>query len=158
MRLEKLCVGAIFALGIVLNGVQIVIDHVLRLDMSGSLSWLYSSMCDHAHGLLGIMLFVLLKRIFDSLFSRGVPKGAIRVLSVSDAYSYDVYLVHQFMILGPFTLMELTPYLGLNILLILTGTCVLAWVVHGISDRARQGVQRLLNRAWTAAESMEGQA
>lgn len=55
-----------------------------------------------------------------------------RALDISDKYSYETYLVHQFLILGPFTLMALISNLTLNIFITFIGIGVLAWLVKRI--------------------------
>lgn len=46
-------------------------------------------------------------------------KGLVKVLEISDRYSYEGYLVHHFIILGPMSLMSLTRNMFFNIGLIL---------------------------------------
>lgn len=75
----------------------------------------------YAHGVLGIALFLVLYKLFQNI-------KANKLLHFSDKYSYHIYLVHQVYILGPLTLMGITPIIGLNIAIICS--CIL---VSGIA-------------------------
>ena len=54
------------------------------------------------------------------------------VLDITDDYSYEGYLVHQFFILGPFSLMVLTKWRVINIFIILVSIIVCAFIVKMI--------------------------
>ena len=71
----------------------------------------YGMFCDLNHVLLGVFSFLLFKKIFDCLPLERIAK----FLNISDEYSYEEYLVHQFVILGPFSLLGLFCVLGINI-------------------------------------------
>lgn len=75
--------------------------------------------------MLGVFIFLLLKVIFEKVDLNGIGK----LLKLSDAYSFEVYLVHQLLILGSFSLLALTGYSFVNILIMLLGVCVLALVL-----------------------------
>ena len=49
------------------------------------------------------------------------------IVKLSDEYSYEGYLVHQFFILEPMTMMYLTNCTGVNILAILITTLLLGF-------------------------------
>lgn len=70
---------------------------------------------------------MLLLSVFDKIqFTDGIK----RVLDITDKYSYGVYLVHQFLILGPISLMGLMLLLPLNILIILLGIMLMTGAVN----------------------------
>ena len=75
---------------------QYFTDHVF----TGTLESVWNLFCNFNHVWLGLVIFI----IVHDIFSKNVIKGnwIIRILDVSDKYSYDGYLVHQFLILGPF--------------------------------------------------------
>lgn len=58
--------------------------------------------------------------------------------ALSDKYAYDIDLVHQFVILGPFSLMALTRYVGVNIVLILALIVLSAVMVHSVATFIRK--------------------
>ena len=63
---------------------------------------------------------------------------------MSDKISYDVYLVHQFMILGPMSLMALTKYAWLNVTLIVALIIALAFAVNYASRGVKAGFTALI--------------
>jgi membrane-bound acyltransferase YfiQ involved in biofilm formation len=65
------------------------------------------------------------------------------LLRFSDQYSYDIYLVHQFLILGPFTMMELTAFRWVNVTLILVCVVSLGVGVHVVSSLLRNRFERV---------------
>lgn len=98
----------------------------------------YYRIQNYAHVALGVSLFVTLKALFSLLLRKGTPKFLRKLGDVSDNLSYDIYLVHQFFILGPFTLMELTGSLAVNILVIVIIAITLAVLVHFISGKLKK--------------------
>ncbi len=68
----------------------------------------------YSHAFLGAWLFTILFWIFNKINIK-----SNRLLEFSDKYSYQIYLVHQIFILFHMSLLNLTPYLVINICLIL---------------------------------------
>lgn len=122
-----------------LNVVQIIIDYVYKLQFTGTIEHLYSDWCSYNHVWLGITVFNVLKYLFDKIdFSK--HKRLVNILKISDEYSYEGYLVHLFIILGPMSLMALTKYVVLNVAVILLLTVIFSvllkkvvYVFNGIS-------------------------
>ena len=56
------------------------------------------------------------------------PSINLKILKHIDSISYEVYLVHHPLILGPLSLLTLTPFVGLNIIMILLLTYAIAYV------------------------------
>ena len=83
---------------------------------------------NYNHVWLGIFLFLLMKKIFEKVDYINHP-GLIKCLKITDKYSYETYLVHQFLILGPFSLMAITPFLFINCSIIIIGIIILAWLL-----------------------------
>lgn len=52
-------------------------------------------------------------------------KADVPLLNMTDTYSYHVYLCHQIFILGPISLLALTPLVGVNILLAIVAIAAL---------------------------------
>lgn len=63
---------------------------------------------------------------------------AQKFLKLSDRYSYAVYLSHHIYILGALSVMNLTKYLWLNIMLALMLTLVTAVLLHELSEKIRK--------------------
>lgn len=111
------------------NGIQICCDYVYNISFSGKIELAYNYFSNYNHVWLGVFVFLLLKMIFDRVeFSRNIKQ----FLNISDKYSYETYLVHQFFILGPFSLMSLTPYVGLNIFIIIICIGISAWILKQV--------------------------
>ncbi len=122
-RIEKSVFILIVAiLCFVFNGIKIHYTYIQEIK-----NYTDCVLYQYAHSLLGVCLFVCLKKFFEQ---RQINST---ILKLSDNYSYEVYLVHQYFILGPLTLMNLTPYAFINISLILLIVCVLAYAVKKLS-------------------------
>lgn len=124
------------------NSIQIVQDYVIRLELNGIAALLYGKFCNFAHVFLGVALFIAFKSIFSKAFNNGYLNSIKKLCLYSDKYSYDVYLVHQFVILGPFSLMKLTNNIGLNIVLIMVIIVIMAVVVNFISTKIKYRIDR----------------
>lgn len=68
------------------------------------------------------------------------------ILRFSDKNSYEIYLIHQFFILSPFTILGLTEFPIIDILLTLCIILLFGWLVHQI-DR------KILNKYFAAVKS-----
>ena len=108
---------------IVGNAVQIYCDYIANIYFTG-----FGIIKNYNHVMLGVFIFLILKVIFEKVNLNRIGKQ----LKLSDSYSFEVYLVHQILILGPFSLLALTGYTLLNILIALLGVCVLAFVLKKI--------------------------
>lgn len=104
------------------NGIQIWCSYIRQIKFIG-----YQYFCDYNHVILGLFLFLLMKQIFDNMKFNNKFK---QYLNIMDKYSYGTYLVHQFLIIGPFSLMALTDIRFLNIVIIIIGIGILAFVLH----------------------------
>ncbi len=125
-------VGAILS-----NSIQIVQDYVLKIELTGIVASLYGRFCNYAHVLLGVALFITFKYMFSKIYKKEHPVYLQKLCTYSDKYSYDVYLVHQFVILGPFSLMRCTNILWLNIVLIMVIITVGTIAVNFVSDQIK---------------------
>lgn len=110
------------------NVLQIYLDYIVKIDLDGILEKVYILFCTYNHVFLGISLFVILEVLFRYIDITNI-KLIKKLCDISDCYSYEGYLVHQFMILGPMTLMDLTENLIFNIFLILVLICVCSYIV-----------------------------
>lgn len=81
------------------------------------------------HWTMGVFLFVLLFYVLPLLVGESKHFDSIKHL---DKISYDVYLIHHPLILGPLSLMFVTKYIGLNIVLMLFVVYLLARVLNYI--------------------------
>ena len=102
------------------NSLQIYFSYVADKTFPG-----YSFFCDYNHVALGICIFLLLHRLFNQINFTKLKK----FFEVTDKHSYEVYLVHHLIILGPFSLMQLTAITSLNIVVILVLIAIMAFVL-----------------------------
>jgi peptidoglycan/LPS O-acetylase OafA/YrhL len=97
-------------LALPLNLLQGYISYLLKPEFINRGIYIY--WCNYNHVWLGVFLFLLGMRAFGRIrFER-------KALDITDRYSYETYLVHQFFILGPMSLMALTRWKFVNILII----------------------------------------
>lgn len=120
------------------NGVQIYLSHFLKMSFEGIYNDLFYIFKNYNHAFLGIFLFLLMEQVFKDYQFR---ERSRRTLEITDKYSYEIYLVHQFFILGPLSLMELTPFSILNIVIILVGIAVTAWILQQAEKKALATIQ-----------------
>ena len=107
----------ILIIAILGNSIQIYIDYISMVKIPDMYSNIYLLFKNYNHVWLGSSLFLLMKALFDRMRIRN--NYVIKFLDLSDEYSYQVFLVHQFIILGPFSLMSLTGSKFVNIFIIL---------------------------------------
>ena len=108
------------------NGLQIYFNYIRKIVIPQGIIELYRVFLLCNHVTLGIILFIVLKFLFDKVQFR--PK-MLAFLDKTDNYSYEVYLVHQFMILGPFSLMKIMGFMPINIFIIFLMIVVLAFIL-----------------------------
>lgn len=137
----------IIAGAVLSNSIQIICDYYLHfeLNLNGRHVLLYYKFCSFAHVALGVTLFIIFRFVFSRLFEKGYPNSIRKICLYSDKYSYDVYLVHQFVILGPFSLMHATGLIELNIVLIMIIIILSAVAVNFIANHIRKGVLKKIN-------------
>lgn len=118
----------ILALAVICNAIQIIITYIARIKLHGDSKVWFQLFCDYSHTLLGIALFSVLRYILLCILEkRKLPIIVNFIVELSDKYSYEAYLVHQFFILGPMTMMQITNSMGVNILIILATTLLFAF-------------------------------
>ena len=94
-----------------------------RLDYLIDPNWAHY--CIWFHCVLAVFIFAAIYYLLPKVIS---AQAELPILKQADKISYDVYLVHHPLILGPFTLLTITSYTGLNIAIVLLTTVALAYV------------------------------
>lgn len=98
------------------------LDHLIDSSWGHYCVWL--------HCVLAICLFAAMYYLLPIV----MPENAnFLLLKWIDNISYEVYLVHHPLILGPLALLTITPYAGLNIIVVLITTIALAYVCRHAS-------------------------
>lgn len=93
------------------------------IDISDKFEKFVYILFNYGHVSLGIMLFFILKNIFLMLPIK-VTNIIQPILLLSDKYSYDIYLVHHFLVLGAYSLFIKFENFLVALTIILIGTCV----------------------------------
>lgn len=122
----KVLTSLIGVVALIGNAIQIYCSYVIHKDFPE-----YQCFCDFNHVMLGVFLFLALMILCDKL---QLGKGMNGLLRFTDKYSYEMYLVHHLIILGPFSLMALMGVNAVNIVIILVMTVLLAMMLKYISE------------------------
>lgn len=121
---------------LVLFAIPIVpISIILQYDLVTNIPKIFVTykelICNWEHVLLGSILFLLLYKLFSKIHIHDSF-----IFKMSDQYSYFIYLVHQIFILNHMSVLKITDYLALNIILIfflsITSGIFLYWIYHWI--------------------------
>lgn len=142
LKLYKATSCIIILLAFLSNSIQIAIDYLIRPEFSEFKALAYELFRSYAHVTLGISIFILMRSALSIITKNKLSKPIVKMCDLSDKYSYDIYLVHLFFILGPFSLMALTPSLPINILLIIICIFVSSVFVNFLSCK----IQTLFNK------------
>lgn len=120
---------AVSAVVLVLLGVRFEPNWLTQTDYQNCSIWL--------HWVLGLFLFALLYRALPLLIK---SNHKYAVVSHLDKISYEVYLTHHPLILGPLSMMLITEYNVLNIMLLLIVVYVVSRVLNSIGSFAKKRI------------------
>lgn len=122
-------------LAILCNSVQIIMVYMVKPNFVENIKNGFQLFCNYSHVLLGIAIFILLRGIFQRLLKLNIiPHMPFNLFNISDKYSYEGYLVHQFFILGPMSLMNITINIYINILIALILIFILTFFIKIIEN------------------------
>lgn len=93
-------------------------EHLTNVDYKEYSTWLHFS--------LGIFIFISLYNILPLFINE---KKEYKLLKQADSISYEVYLVHHPIILGPLSLLLITPYNSVNILIVVVLSIIMAYTL-----------------------------
>lgn len=88
------------------------------------------------HDVSGVFVVIIGIKFLSGLKVKSVPK----VVDLFDKYSFHVFLIHYFFVVGPFSLAHITPYIFINVLLILGVTFVVTFLFVKLNDLANRMV------------------
>ena len=123
----KKVVFLLITLGLFLNMIQLYLQYISKMFVFNN-NLKFVEMCmNYNHALLGISIFF----IFYNYIARCLTdnKYLKRILNWSDKYSFYIYIVHQFYILGSVKFLELTRISIINVmfvllLILMSGKCL----------------------------------
>lgn len=129
IRFSKKPVILILILGITVEGIRLFAD-IKALPVPGAL--VESSKLIISLSIIGFC--VLIQKIY---------KRFSKIFYICDKYSYEIYLTHHIWILGILSVMDITKFAVLNVLLAIILTGISAFALNFISDKImRVGVSR----------------
>ncbi len=129
----------ILLVSVLLNVVQIYFDYIAINIISNNAY--YNYFCNMAHLTLGFFLFWTGKKVFSHIY---LEQYVIRkVCDFSDKHSYPAYLFHQFVILGPLSLLEITNNVILNIVIVFSLTIIISILVKKTSGLITEAIYKL---------------
>lgn len=111
-------------LAIIVNCARIYFNYISVLFIPHAL---ITILIIYGQFLLGLMLFSIMLTVLKLNYCR--------LLKWSDKYSYSVYLVHLLFVLSPFTLMKLTDFTVLNIIVVVAAIIMSATILQYISSK-----------------------
>lgn len=123
----------IVLLAIIIKTMQLYISFFSEIEMDGILYVLFQQVCDFGHVAVGCSIFIICTKVFTKLFSSGYPNSVRNVCDKADKLTYDVYLIHNFIIQGSFSLMGLTSCLVVNIVIICVIVLIAAKYINMLS-------------------------
>jgi Predicted acyltransferases len=85
------------------------------------------------HTILGVSLFLAMYLFFDFLYSRKACKALTHVVKWSDTYSYHIYITHQIVILGQFSLLAATASMPVNLMMIVVFAVVTGMLLQKLN-------------------------
>lgn len=120
---------------------SIIYQENLPIALPNLLNSRANSIINYGHVLLGSLLFISLYEILSMLKLK-----ENRILTFSDKYSYEIYLVHQIFILNSFSVLFLTKSLAINIILILLLSVLSAIILKKVSDFFIALIERIFSK------------
>ncbi len=106
----------ICGLYIIARGSNLIFDAPALSNIIGQVCMLF----------MGILLTLILLKIFNFLNKKPTPM----LLKISDKCSYQFYIVHQIFLIGQLSLLHLTPYLILNIIIAFAVSCFVGGLLY----------------------------
>lgn len=104
----------------------------LRIDMQVITDYYgWQNRVLHDYG--GFLLFTTGYYLFQCI--PDACKVFYKYIGLADKYSYPIYITHHIFIFGPLSLLSATPYLTMNVVLILSLSFVTAAILNIISNR-----------------------
>ena len=145
LTLFRKCAVLFVPAGILLSGIQIYFDATPGL-ISQTLVPIYRFAKGYIRVIFAVSLFLALYLALHALISN---QRLERLLQWSNRYSYDVYLVHQFYILGPIDFLAVTKLGMANGLLVLAlivvSAVLLYWLEHFAGAVWKKGKNAIKN-------------
>lgn len=117
---KKINLGINILSGLVVVGLFSVFtwNHLIDAEYKEYNTWLHFN--------LGIFIFISLYNILPFFINENKK---YKLLKQADSISYEVYLVHHPIILGPLSLLLITPYYSINIMIVIILSVIMAYAL-----------------------------
>ncbi len=122
------------AVAIPTNIVRIYLKYFCIIPQDSIVEKLFGFSEGYMHLVLGAMIFLLLFILLRK------AKSCL-LIEKTDGYSYYIYIVHQLFILSPFTLMDITNYNVLNLVIVCMCIIVASYTVYMLSRIAKRLIE-----------------
>lgn len=86
------------------------------------------------HEVSGVFLVIIGIRVLSRMKIKDIPN----IVELFDKYSFHVFIVHYFFVIGPFSLAHITPYIIVNILCIIAATFVATFLFVKLNNLANR--------------------
>lgn len=86
------------------------------------------------HDVSGVFLVIIGIRGLSRMKIKNIPN----IVELFDKYSFHVFIVHYFFVIGPFSLAHITPYIIVNILCIIAATFVATFLFVKLNNLANR--------------------
>ena len=124
-----------------ISNIVLIVGSVILIVLGFSFKqdWLIQTENQHysiwLHWVLGLFLFALLFRVLPQIIRSNKKYSAIVYL---DRLSYEVYLTHHPLVLGPLSMLLITRYDMVNISLLLITVYILSRALHSVVSLAKK--------------------
>ena len=121
----------IYTIGLVLLELLLIIIVGFKFDV---ISHYFNPLNRIFHDVSGVFVVIIGIQLLTRLDLKRIP----RFVDVFDKYSFHVFLIHYFFVVGPFSLAHLTPYVSINVLSIVLVTFVTTFLFVKLNDLANR--------------------
>ena len=135
----------IAAVCVLMNVVKIYINNFSAVKFSGFSDTLYNEWQAYAHVLLGICLVMLLRWLYKKI--KQPPQQLLKILDMSDVYSYDIYLVHQMFIMRTYSVVNVCESKIIGTVLALAVIAASGWLLNKLAGLSRKYIPFLKDAA-----------
>ncbi len=88
------------------------------------------------HDVSGVFLVIIGILVLSRISIKNIPS----VVELFDKYSFHIFIVHYFFVIGPFSIAHITPYIIVNILCIIATTIVATFLFVKLNNLANRFV------------------
>ena len=134
---KRILIAAMLIGACMLNYMKLTVRYeLLPLYTKGIKNTLCTYFINYSRDLFALTIFCTVLYITRTIRTSGKIQ---KLLDLSDEYSYDIYLVHMIYIKGALSVLDLTNYMVLNVLIMLMLTVVSAMILKFVVSHLKFG-------------------